>query len=129
MKFLILFLISLNCFSASLADQYKIISGQAITATFNSNPIDIEEYSGISITSVVSSSAAISGSLKLQASNDFVNSNSIVNWVDVPSSSNAVSGNSAFLWNISQAYYRWLRIVYTHTSGSAVLDANYNLKK
>lgn len=48
----------------------------------------------------------------------------IVNWTDLPSSSQATSGVSSVVWNVEDAGYRWVRIVYTHTSGSGTVSAS-----
>lgn len=54
----------------------------------------------------------LAGSLKLQASND--NSD----WVDVGNSTQSVTSATSHLWNITSAEYRYIRPVWTASSGS-----------
>lgn len=131
MKYLILLLISFNCLASSMTDivsERVLASDESIAVTFSSIAVDLNQYRGISISATSSSTAAISGTLKLQASDDFTPRSSIVNWVDIPGSSSSVTGNDTVLWNIVDPYYRWIRIYYTPVSGSGILDASYNVK-
>lgn len=55
------------------------------------------------------------GTLKLQASNDNVI------FSDYTGSSQSVSGNGNFLWNIGPVGFNYIRVVYTFTSGTGAL--------
>lgn len=83
------------------------------SASRNSESQDLSQDAGFSL-QVILSGAALTGSLKLQASND----NST--WTDVPSSSQAVSGisSAAYLWNMDAQYYQFVRAVWSYTSGT-----------
>ncbi len=81
------------------------------------------------------------GTLKLQISNDNVPlpqmsgpvagvdpAANVKNWTDYSGSSYAVvasTGSSSFMWNVLYPGYRWVRMVYTSSSGSGVMSASY----
>lgn len=127
MKYLLLLLFSLNCFAIDLTEERKLATSQSAT-TFSSIWIDLNQYRGISISAVISSSAAISGSLKLQKSNDFTTQGAIANYLDISGSAQSVTGNAVFMWDLVDPYYRWVRLQYLPISGSGVLDSNFNIK-
>jgi hypothetical protein len=77
------------------------------------------------------------GALKVQVSCDIGNPNSpfphsddtVVNWVDLAGASASISGAGSVLINLADAGYSWIRVVYTHTSGSgSITVAQLNLK-
>lgn len=80
------------------------------------------------------------GTLKLQISNDNPvptlsgppngadPAAKVVYWTDYSGSSQSVvaaTGTSSFLWNVIYPGYRWVRAVYTATSGSGIMTINY----
>lgn len=75
--------------------------------------------------------ATAAGTLKIQASND-INNNQYnsqnfqpTNWVDVPNQSATISSGASALLTISNSSYRWLRAVYTRSSGgSTTINVN-----
>lgn len=85
------------------------------------------------------SSASLSGlgTIKLQISNDNVSDDLIpgqnpaqfvTNWTDYTGSLSSTSlsaGTSSFMWNILNPGYRWLRMAYTSSSGTGVMNVNY----
>jgi hypothetical protein len=61
------------------------------------------------------------GSLKLQSSNSIASKAADVpstSWVDIDGSTVAVSGADNIMFNVADCAYRWVRVVYTSTSGS-----------
>ncbi len=84
-----------------------------------------------------------SGTLKLQISNDNVQlpqmsgpiagidpAANVKNWTDYSGSSYGVTatsaiGSSSFVWNVLYPGYRWVRLVYTSSSGSGVMSASF----
>jgi len=63
------------------------------------------------------------GSIKLQVSIDDVN------WVDLPSSSQATGGAAGdFMWNVTDTNYDKIKLVYTFSSGSGTLNVQANGK-
>ena len=59
--------------------------------------------------------AAITGTIKLQATIDGTN------WSDIAGTSNAVSGPGSFLWNVNGAFYDQYRVYFVYTSGSGTI--------
>lgn len=80
------------------------------------------------------------GTFKLQVSNDNVvvvpsgpaggtdPAVNVINWADYTGTSQAIvaaNGSSSFMWNVVYPGYRWVRLVYTQSSGTGVLNVNY----
>lgn len=109
-----------------------------LTSTVNSEAVLLQNVIDYAIQIVYTGTPT--GSFKLQASNDdgqplkgvspVTLGSSVVNWTDVPSSSVAVSGAAgSSMWNIQDAGYRWVRVVYVFTSGTGSLTiARVNTK-
>jgi hypothetical protein len=79
----------------------------------------------------------IVGEFKLQASNDtgpneranISDTDTLINWTDVQDSTQAISAAGSHLWSVSDAGYKWVRVVWTATSGTGVLtSARFNGK-
>lgn len=75
------------------------------------------------------------GSVKIQVSNDNVPvaqgvnpSLNVVNWVDLPSSTQAVAAAGQFFLKDQDIGYLWARLVYTRTSGTGTLTVNATIK-
>lgn len=77
------------------------------------------------------------GVLKLQVSCDLGNpsasfpngDDNVLNWVDLSGATASISGAGSILMNLTDSGYSWVRLVYTHTSGSGSLTvAQVNLK-
>lgn len=107
----------------------RIESSLSLNATFNGAAFGLDHLEGYSITArAIETSASLVGTLKLQASNnafeDNVNLTEDANavWVDIPGSTQNVSGTGNFLWNTSEAYYRAVRVVWTRTSGQGTAN-------
>lgn len=126
MKLLFLFLLSFHVNAVVLNGE--LASGASIAADFNSTPLALDSFTGASITATIKNAAAIVGVIKLQASNDNIYPSGITKWIDVGSSSSAITADGNVLWNISPAFYKWLRVAWISTSGTALLDVNYNVK-
>lgn len=53
----------------------------------------------------------------------------LTNPEDIADSSYAITGSAgSFTWNVSEAYFPWIRVVYTNTSSTGTLDVRYNTK-
>lgn len=71
--------------------------------------------------------ATAAGTFKLQASNDIAGSRNmtpidgftVTHWVDIPNQSVAIVAGASALLSLSDFAYRWLRVVYTSTSGGS----------
>ena len=126
MKYLLLLLLSFNANAVVLNG--SLASGASIAVDFNSSALALDSFTGASITANINSSATIVGVIKLQASNDNIYPSGITKWVDVGSSSSAITADGNVLWNISPAFYKWIRVAWINTSGTALIDINYNVK-
>ena len=101
-------------------DPTKIVNAVSMATSVNSTVLDLDQYVGCSVQAVWS--GAPDGSIKLQISNDIADSgSSVVNWDDYTGSSQTVLGAGSFSWNLTQANYRWLRVVYTRSAGTGAL--------
>jgi hypothetical protein len=81
-----------------------------------------QDTSNIFAGSVQVISTGAMGTLKLQASND---KNSPVNWSDISGASVSVTGSGAFLIPKLDLCYRYIRAIYTNSSGSGDITANF----
>lgn len=117
----------------------KLATNQSMGATFASNGVDTGQIVLLSIQAVWTGSPV--GSFKLQISNDDVPvavepnkpyaqnpSSNVVNWTDYTGSTTAVSGAGDFMWNILESGYRWIRVVYTRTSGTGTCNITCRVK-
>jgi hypothetical protein len=105
------------------------IKALAATATQTSSAvIALQLYRG----SVQASfSAANSGTLKLQASNDVPPGSPAyaftpTNWVDVPGATSTIAGVTSALIPTTEFSYYWLRLVWTPTAGAGTITAQLN---
>lgn len=79
----------------------------------------------------------IVGEFKLQASNDYgrneraniSDTDVLANWTDIKDSAQSISAAGSHLWSVADAGYKWVRVVWTVTSGSGTLtSARFNGK-
>ena len=88
-----------------------------LTSSINSAQISVIGWTNFSL--MLKWTGTPTGTFKLQASNDF---QTVEDWEDVTGSSYAVAGAAGQLvFNYDTAPFRWIRIVYTATSGSGTL--------
>jgi hypothetical protein len=106
----------------------EIITAQSMGASFNSDPVYVGGAPGFSIQAVTSSSSSPVGTFKLQASND-LQTGSVTNYTDIPDSDIAVSGDAVDMWDVMDHQYKWVRVVYTRTSGTATVSARINMNE
>lgn len=126
MKFLLLLLLSFQVHAVVLNGSLMEDGSMASSAT--SSALLINTFSGYSISATISSASSASGTLVLQTSNDNLPPSSIVNWSDITSSSQIVNSNGTTLWNVADAYYKYVRVKYTLATGTGVLNIRYNIK-
>ena len=106
------------------------------TAVVESAPIPLEQIFGYAVQAVWTGTP--NGSIKLQASCDNPGRDNqasnggpdeVTNWTDIASSSYAITGSAGnYMWNVSDAYYRYFRVVYTNTSSVGVLNVKAVVK-
>lgn len=103
-----------------------LASATAMSASFNSTAFNIERTAVIGIQAVWSGGGSPVGTLKLQVSNAApdetgstpLNAPTGATWTDVSGSSTSVSADGDYFWNIAELGARWVRLVWTRTSGS-----------
>jgi hypothetical protein len=105
----------------------KIIFAADMSASFSSDPILLDQIYGYSFQAVFT--GLPNGIFKLQCSNDNVKLPvEVSQWSDVGSTSQAISAAGDLFYNIDAAHYKWVRIVYTRSSGSGSCDVVYFAK-
>lgn len=118
----------------------QIMSNVSMTTSANSIGIDVNQAALASIQASWTGATA-NGTLKLQISDDIVpvdpsNTNPVgadpaglvQNWSDYTGSMTTVSGPGNFLWNMVYVGFRWVRLVYTATSGTGTINATFSGK-
>lgn len=107
----------------------KVLSSGSMGATVSSNGIDIGRYSSASFQAVWSGGGSPVGTFTLEVSNDDVQPSSsgdeaanVTNWTTYGNSSIAISGDGDLGYNLDGIGYRWARVKYTRTSGTATVN-------
>lgn len=101
-----------------------------MATSITSTPILIEHIFGVCIQAVWTGTPT--GTLVLEASTDqerLSDGTGVTNWTAIAGSSvslTGVAGNQ--MWNVDLAFYRWVRLVYTASSGSGTLNARIQMK-
>lgn len=88
----------------------------SLGASANLAAVSLEHISNYSIQIVFTGTP--SGTFKLQCSNDELSPS---NWTDVGSSDQAVTTAGDLVWNVENAGYKWVRVVYTRSSSTGSL--------
>lgn len=102
-----------------------LTAADATQATQTSSAIDATSVVAASV-HVVAAGATITGTAKVQVSNDPVGVP--VNWVDLSGASVSVTGAGNFLIPKFDATYQWMRVVYTKTTSAAGALITANVK-
>ncbi len=112
-----------------------IISAASATTTQNSLILDAAFIVSASF-QINSSNSGNAGTLQIQASNDLVNTlasgvpntgqPAVVNWANLAASGTVVGGASTMVSVPQSSYagYRWLRAVWTPSSGAGTITVN-----
>lgn len=115
-----------------------LLTAAAMTGTtvVESAPIPVEQIFGYAVQAVWTGTP--NGSLVLQAScdaplrdNQATNGgpDEVINWTEIAGSSYAIVGAPGnYMWNVSDAFYRYFRLVYTNTSGVGSLSVKAVVK-
>lgn len=112
----------------------RLLTAGNMAGTINSNGEDVNQIFMFSIQAIFTGVPV--GSLKLQISNDDVPMGlqgqdpaiNVVNWSDYTGSQVAVAAAGNWMWIVSDGGYKWVRLVYTATSGTGSLNVEYNGK-
>lgn len=100
-----------------------VLSGSD-SSNINGSQIDANQLVSASFQPIFGDVTAV-GVVKIQMSNDICNegyqSNQFIvtNWSDIPSATTAVTAGVCAPITLSQLSYRWMRSVYTSTSGGS----------
>lgn len=90
----------------------ELISAQDLSSTITSVGADVGDLTTYSVHAEFSANAGANGTLSLQASNDDVD------YIEVPSSSQAVTPGNNHLWSVTGAGYRYVRAKWVPTTYS-----------
>lgn len=116
----------------------QIISNTTMNTAIASPALDMQQLYGVAIQATWA--GIPTGTFKLQVSCDAATSynsgngpgaNPITNWTDMTGSEYPVTAAGDYTWNVFEAMYTWIRLVYTDTSGgtsTAVLNVRYSAK-
>jgi len=108
------------------------ILSAADNASQNGSAIDANQLISASFMAYFGDAGA-NGTLKIQASNDPYNAKynypegsfTPTNWVDIPNASASISSGGSAIITITGMCYRWIRAVYTRSSGgSSTINVN-----
>jgi hypothetical protein len=103
----------------------KPLNAVDATTNPNSTPVNLENMSGFSVTAICTSSATGTGKLQCHNGRSVIGDGSDLpasGWVDVAGSSQTVSSTAA-TWNVTNAFYRWMRVAYSNSSGTGTITA------
>lgn len=111
-------------------------SATSMGASFNMNPVYLGHICNYALQLVFTGTPA--GTFKLQCSNDpgrpiapgkIPQSDTVENWTDIAGSSQTVSAAGNITWDVQNAGYTWVRVVYTRSSSTgSVTSARFNVK-
>lgn len=103
-----------------MAIKFSGATSGSLAASIDSDPCQLaDRVNGFALQAITTSTAV--GTLKLQASAKSSEPTSAADWSDIADSSKAVSAAGTYAWSVSDAYYRWIRVVYTRTSGTGTI--------
>lgn len=117
------------------------LDGYQAVDTFNTMPVAIHRDLGFAVAVTCPATGSPQGTVKIQACNDtngvytneFLATDDLVNWIDVPSGGNrvvsgSINGASAVILTDPEPMYRWFRVVYTRTSGTITVTMKAHIK-
>ena len=106
-----------------------------LSTNSNGKALNVEHLEGVSyIADVTSASGPLTGSFKLQVSNNaFIdntnnNENPTASWIDYAGSQQAVAGTITLGWNVTDIYFKAIRLVWSSTSGTGSAIVNVQAK-
>lgn len=105
--------------------EYYNFENVDMSSDFDSPVIDLVRFRGYFVQVVTSGSPV--GILYIYASND-PTIETVTNWHVIPYSTMTVNGAGVHQWNQSEMYARFVKVVYTRTSGSGTCSIRIQLK-
>ena len=107
-----------------MKDKEIIAGGTDAAANINSNALGLGDLKDFSIHVLFSGGGSdLVGTLTLQSSNDELN------WVEIAGSSQAVAASADHMYNVSNANYKFVRTVWSHTSGTGEIQGLGTIKE
>jgi hypothetical protein len=107
-----------------VVDPFRLVENANKSASFNSDAFESICYYGLACQVNITNASGLTGSMKLQASNDKVN------WIDLngccstDTSSVSFTGNVSEMWHYTSIIaFKWLRLSVTISGGSADFEA------
>lgn len=105
----------------------QIKTNESLGASFSTDAILLDQIYGFNFQAILTGSP--NGTFKLQASNDDVKEPTMVsNWVDIADSSQAVTTSGSIMWDYNGAFFKWVRVVFTFSSGSGAATIIFSAK-
>lgn len=117
-----------------LTNNEVLINNGDAASNITSDVLYLDQMFGFAIQAEITGAPV--GTLKLQGSCDPGspsplnphNGVGVIHWTDIADSQQAVTGAGSVVWNFDGAFYKWVRIVYTATSGTGNITARNNSK-
>lgn len=111
-----------------------ILSAGDASGDLNSSALYLDQMFGFAMAAVITGAPV--GSLKLQGSVAYgprsnaltADGTTIPDWNDISGSTQAVTGAGEVTWNFNGTFYKWVRVVYTSTSGTGAITVTANAK-
>jgi hypothetical protein len=106
-----------------------VTNGDLSAASVTSSVVLLENIAGYTVQCILTGSPV--GVLKLQLSCDFgtdLAGTGVANWTDLTGYTANITAASGVAFNADFSNYRWVRLVYTRTSGTGSLNARINIK-
>lgn len=108
----------------------------ALASNVNGPALNVEHLEGVSFIIKTTDSGALAGSFKLQISNNAftgnVGSSSYPNpnatWLDYSGSAQVVAGAEVKGWNVTDLYFKAIRLVWTASAGAGSAEVNVQAK-
>ena len=101
----------------------KVVDAESMGATFNGTSASLRHANGYALQFIWSAGSTPTGTVKLQASLDDST------WDDITGASESVSGSSGSVtFNAPNAFYHYVRPVYTRSGGTATANAYITIK-
>ena len=109
---------------------------KSMGATITSDPFPVKNMITAALAVTVSASSSPVGTFSVEGcceeGNDpgtgLNNVSGLTNWVAIPGYTQAITADGTTIFDMVDVSVRWLRIVYTRTSGSATAAARANVK-
>lgn len=126
--FLLILLASSFSFALRFTSAQVITNGDLSMTEIDSVGVDVNQLVNASFQSVFTGSPV--GTMKLQFSDtlSYLCTDSRIVWTDYTGSSTAISAAGTFAYNLIEAGYKCIRLVYLKTSGTGTLNTTFSGK-